>query len=183
MKRLFFPMLFASILILMPSSCMEEQDFDQFDDLSITPTLASGIFYLESDEETINSYGGFGTFYSQTVNFDAFNETYVAERLLEGVIIYEIENTTSKRLDISIEFLDESGNPLYMEGFTVEANLSEPVTREVAYGPGGLSLSILANTSSLRVTGRNLGDATSTSSHPEPKISLSSAAEFIFRLK
>ncbi|KAB5485485.1 MULTISPECIES: hypothetical protein [Flagellimonas] len=183
MKKLFFHVLFASIIMLLLSSCTEEQDFSQIDDLSVTPTLASGIFYLESDEETINSAGGFGTFYSQTINFDAFNETYVAERLLEGVIIYEIENTTSKRADIRIEFLDESGNPLYQEAFTVEANPSETFTREVTYGPGGLNLSILTNTSSLRVTGRNLGDATSVSSHPEPKISLSSAAEFIFRLK
>jgi len=162
---------------------MEEQDFGQIDDLNVTPTLASGIFYLESDEETINSYGGFGTFYSETVNFDAFNQEFVAERLLEGVIIYEIENTTSKRLDIHIEFLDESGNVLYEEVFTVEANPSETFTREVAYGPGGLSLSILTNTSSLRVTGRNLGDATSVSSQPDPKIILRSAAEFLFRLK
>ena len=166
----------------MLSSCTEELDFDQIDDLSITPTLASGIFYLESDEETINSYGGFGTFYSQTVNFDAFNEAYVAERLLEGVIIYEISNTTSKRVDISIDFLDESGALLDSESFTIEAD-SGILTREVGYGPGGRNLSILANTSSLRVTARNLGDATSVSSQPEPKITLGTAAEFIFRLK
>lgn len=183
MKKLFFLVLIASISILMLSSCTEEQDFSQIDDLSVTPTLASGIFYLESDEETINSAGSFSAFYSQTVNFDAFNEAYVAERLLEGVMIYEIENTTSKRVDISIDFLDESGTPIYQESFTVEANPTETFTREVTYGPGGLSLSILTNTSSFRVTGRNLGDATSTSSLPEPKISLSSAAEFIFRLK
>lgn len=183
MKKMFFQVLFASIFILMLSSCTEEQDFSQIDDLSVTPTLASGIFYLESDEETINSAGGFDTFYAQTVNFDAFNEAYVAERLLEGVIIYEIENTTSKRVDISIDFLDESGTPIYQEAFTVEANPTETFTREVTYGPGGLSLSILTNTSGFRVIARNLGDSTSTSTHPEPKISLSSAAEFIFRLK
>ena len=183
MKRSLSHILVAAIFTLTLFSCMEEQDFGQIDDLNVTPTLASGIFYLESDEETINSYGGFGTFYSETVNFDAFNQEFVAERLLEGVIIYEIENTTSKRLDIHIEFLDESGNVLYEEVFTVEANPSETFTREVAYGPGGLSLSILTNTSSLRVTGRNLGDATSVSSQPDPKIILRSAAEFLFRLK
>lgn len=176
-------MLSASIFALMLSSCTEEQNFSQIEDLSVTPTVASGIFYLESDEETINSAGNFNTFYSQTVNFDAFNEEFVAERLLEGVIIYEIENTTSKRLDVRIEFLDESGEPLYMESFDIEADPSGTLTREVVFGPGGESLSILANTSSLRITGRNLGDATSVSSQPEPKIIVRSAAEFLFRLK
>lgn len=162
---------------------MEEQDFGQIDDLNVTPTLASGIFYLESDEETINSVGAFNTFYSKTVNFDAFNQEFVAERLLEGVIIYEIENTTSKRLRIDIEFLDESGEPLDRETFSIEPNPSEMLIREVFYGPAGKNLDILANTSSLRVTGRNLGDATSVSSQPEPRIVVRSGAEFLFRLK
>lgn len=183
MKRSLSHILVAAIFTSTLFSCMEEQDFGQIDDLNVTPTVASGIFYLESDEETINSYGGFGTFYSETVNFDAFNQEFVAERLLEGVIIYEIENTTSKRLDIHIEFLDESGVPLDSETFTIEADPSGTLIREVFYGPGGLSLSILTNTSSLRVTGRNLGDATSVSSQPDPKVILRSAAEFLFRLK
>lgn len=183
MKRLFFHMLSASIFALILFSCTEEQDFSQIEDLSVTPTVASGIFYLESDEETINSAGAFNAFYSQTINFDAFNEEFVAERLLEGVIIYEIENTTSKRLRIDIEFLDDAGNELDRETFSIEADPSGTLTREVVFGPGGESLSILANTSNLRVTGRNLGDATSVSSQPEPKIIVRSAAEFLFRLK
>lgn len=184
MKRSLSHILVAAIFTLTLFSCMEEQDFGQIDDLNVTPTLASGIFYLESDEETINSVGAFNTFYSKTVNFDAFNQEFVAERLLEGVIIYEIENTTSKRLRIDIEFLDESGVQLYSESFDpIEAYPSETLIREVFYGPGGESLSILANTSSLRVTGRNLGDATSVSSQPEPRIVVRSGAEFLFRLK
>lgn len=183
MKRSLSHILVAAIFTLTLFSCMEEQDFGQIDDLNVTPTLASGIFYLESDEETINSAGPFNTFYSKTVNFDAFNQEFVAERLLEGVIIYEIENTTSKRLRIDIEFLDESGEPLDRETFSIEPDPSETLIREVFYGPGGESLSILANTSSLRVTGRNLGDATSVSSQPEPRIVVRSGAEFLFRLK
>lgn len=183
MKRSLSHILVAAIFTLTLFSCMEEQDFGQIDDLNVTPTLASGIFYLESDEETINSVGAFNTFYSKTVNFDAFNQEFVAERLLEGVIIYEIENTTSKRLRIDIEFLDESGEPLDRETFSIEPNPSEMLIREVFYGPAGKNLDILANTSSLRVTGRNLGDATSVSSQPEPRIVVRSGAEFLFRLK
>lgn len=183
MKRSLSHILVAAIFTLTLFSCMEEQDFGQIDDLNVTPTLASGIFYLESDEETINSVGAFNTFYSKTVNFDAFNQEFVAERLLEGVIIYEIENTTSKRLRIDIEFLDESGEPLDRETFSIEPDPSEMLIREVFYGPAGKNLDILANTSSLRVTGRNLGDATSVSSQPEPRIVVRSGAEFLFRLK
>ncbi|MFD2101659.1 hypothetical protein [Flagellimonas iocasae] len=182
MRRLFFQFLGGLMLCFFLQSCSEEQNFDQFDDLSITPTVASSIFYLESDEASINEVDS-GPFYYQTVNFDAFNEEFVAERLIEGTISYEIENTTSKSLQVSIEFLDEGGNVLDIENFNIEPNLPEPSTRDVTYGPTGKSLNILAATSGLRVTGNNMSDDTSVSNASDPKVILRSAAEFIFRLK
>ncbi|RDY60673.1 hypothetical protein [Flagellimonas nanhaiensis] len=183
MKGIFFRPFFFLLVPLIFLSCTEELDFDQFDDLSVTPTLASGLFYLESTEEFINTVNVSGVFYEQTFNFDPFNEQFVAERLLEGTLSYEIENTTSKRITLFIEFLDEADTVLDTESFTVDPAPSGTLTREVAYGPAGRNIDILTTTSSLRVTGGNLSDTTSTSSESEPKIILRSAAEFLFRLK
>lgn len=109
MKRLHYCTFLLLGFLFMTTACTEEQDFSQVDDLRVTPTLASGLFYLESDEPTINSAGALSSFYSEEINFDAFNEQYVAERLIEGVITYEIDNTTSKEIRLIIEFLDEAG--------------------------------------------------------------------------
>jgi len=182
MKRLFYFALLSVGFLFLTISCAEEQDFSQIDDLRITPTLATGLFYFESDEETINSAGALNTFYSQEVNFDAFNEEYVAEHLLEGTITYEIENTTSKQLQITIEFLDEAGQVIDRESFSIGPDPSGVFIKEVFYGPGGTSIDILANISSLRVTAINLSDATSVSSTEDPKIILRSGAEFLFEL-
>ena len=183
MKRLFHSVFLAVSLLFFIASCTEEQDFNQIDDLRVTPTLASGLFYLESDEETINAAGALSSFYFQEINFEAFNEQYVAERLLEGVITYEMDNTTSKELRIIIEFLDEAGQPLDTEIFTIEANPSETVVREVIYGPEGEPIEILTNTSSLRITANNLSDDTSVSSAEDPKLILRSGGEFLFQLQ
>lgn len=183
MKKLLSPYLLLAVAAMLILSCSDEQDFDQFDDLSVTPTVASSIFYLESDEEFINSVSAVSTFYAQTFNFDAFNEQFVAERLLEGTISYELENTTSKTLNITIEFLDEGGNILDIESLSIDPAPAQTETLDVDYGPGGKSLDILTNTSTFRVTGNNLGDASSISSEPEPKVIVRSAAEFLFRLK
>lgn len=182
-RRLFRLYLLAALSFCLALACSEEQDFDQFDDLSVTPTLASSLFYLEADEPFINSGSAITPFYTQTFTFDAFNEQFVAERLLEGTIIYEIENTTSKQLNIIIEFLDEFGNVLDIEVFDIDPEPAAGQTIEIEYGPGGKNLDILTNTSTLRVTGSNLSDSTSVSTQPEPKLILRSAAEFLFRLE
>ncbi len=183
MKRLLVCHILAATILAMSLSCSEEQDFDQFDDLSITPTVASSLLYLESDEEFINDASVATTFYSQTFNFDAFSEQFVAERLLEGTIFYELENTTSKRLNIAIEFLDEAGNVLDTEIFNIDPEPTPTQSIAIVYGPGGKSLDILTTTSALRVIGSNLGDSTSVSNQQDPKVIVRSAAEFLFRLK
>ncbi|MBW8243465.1 hypothetical protein K1F50_11685 [Muricauda oceani] len=182
MKRLLYSVLWITGLLFCSVSCMEEQDFDQIDDLSVTPTLASGIFYLESDEETINSVAT-GSFYSEEFTFEAFNEQYVAERLIEGTITYELDNTTSKDLRIVVEFLDEDGRVLDIERFDIEADPSETLIREVFYGPSGKPIDILANTTGLRVSAVNLSDNTSISPAENPSLILRSGAEFLFRLQ
>ncbi|MDC6366565.1 MULTISPECIES: hypothetical protein [Flavobacteriaceae] len=183
MKGIFFRFSCLFVLAFSLVSCSEEQDFSQFDDLSVTPTLTSSLFYLESTEDFINSINISGIFYAQTFEFDAFNEQFVAERLLEGTLSYEIENTTSKRITLAIEFLDEAGTVLDIETFTIEPTPSESLTRDVTYGPTGKNLAILTTTSTLRVIAGNLSDTTSVSSESDPKIILKSAAEFLFQLK
>lgn len=159
------------------SSCAEKQDFDQLDDLDITPTAEASILYVETPEDLINQDPG-TYFYSQTFNFDAFNEEFVADNILDGVITYELENTTSKPLDITFEFLDEAGNTLDSENFMLNAAPTAILTREIAYGPSGRSLDIIRNTSAIRVSATNLGDNTSVSSLPNPTVFLRSSAKF-----
>ncbi len=183
MRRLFFQPTLVAIALFLCFSCSDKQDFNQFDDLEITPTVASSIFYLEADETHINDIGNFTSFYSQTVDFEAFNEEYVAERLIEGKLIYEIENTTSKTLNFTIEFLDEGGDVLDVQVFDVDPAPSPSLTLEVFYGSGDKNIDILANTTSLRISGSNQSDSTSVSGLSEPKVRFKSAAEFIFRLK
>ncbi|NJB72766.1 hypothetical protein GGR42_003257 [Saonia flava] len=179
-KHIFY--IFLGVFLLFMTSCMEEQNFDQIDDLSITPTIESSIIYVESPERLINLASGI-SFYTAAFNFDAFSQAYFAERVLDGSITYELENTTSKEMEILFEFLDEGGNSLDSEQFFLEPESTAVLQREVFYGGTGRSLDIIANTSSLSVSVRNLGNSTSISSIPSPKIVLRSSAKFRVRLK
>ena len=175
-------MVLAAALTLL-FSCVEKQNFDQYDDLNVTPEITSSLVYVESPEEYINNQAGVD-FYTQDFNFDAFNEAFFADRVLDGSITYQLENTTSKRLEITLSFLDDAGNVLDTEIFTIEPAPTAVLTREIFYGGAtGRSLDIVRNTSGIRVSARNLGDTTSVSSLPDPKIILRSSARFRIRLK
>jgi hypothetical protein len=177
MKRIW-----CCLFLILSVSCAEEQNFNQVDDLSVVPTLATGVFYFESPEAVINSLPP-GNFYDQTFTFEAFNEAFVSERVLDGSIIYQLENTTSKELNLLVEFLDETDTVLDTEMFTVQPQPSPSLEREVIYGDAGKSLDILRNTTSVRVSSENLGDNLSESTANDPRIILRSSAVFRVRLQ
>ena len=171
------------MLTALCSSCMQEQDFNQLEDLSITPTITSSILYMEAAEAQINAVVP-GEFYSEDFNFDAFAEDFFADGVLSGVLTYEIENSTSKSLQVVIELLDENGNVLDTESILVDPAPPVFIKRvEIAYGPGGRSIDIIKNTSAIRVSAQNLSDDTSVSSESDPKIILRSSGSFKVELE
>lgn len=174
--------LYAVLAAMLLFSCVEEQDFNQYDDLSVTPTYEASVLYLEVPESAINLLPS-GYTYSQDFNFDAFSEDIFADRVLEGVITYNVENTTSKPIEIQIEFLDEAGAVLDTEQFDLPSEPTAVLQREIAYGPSGRSLNIIRNTSSISVTATNNGDNVSTSSQDDPMVTLRSSGKFTVRIK
>ena len=183
MKKVLF--LYVGLLVTFATtlqSCVEEQDFDQIDDLEITPVVASSLFYVEATEQTINDETN-TTFYSQDINFDAFSEEYVSDHILEGTLTYEIENTTSKSIVVQIDFLDANGTILDSELFSVNPAPTALIAREVNYGAGGKSIEIIRNTSAFRISASNLGDNSSVSSEQNPVVILRSSAAFMIGVR
>lgn len=162
-------------------SCIEEQDFGQYDALDITPTIEASMLYVEAPESLVNAVAD-AEVISRNFNFDAFTSDLFAERVIEGTITYIAENTTSKELDFRIEFLDVNGNVLDTEIFSVGPG--QDFQRNIAYGGSDESIEIIKNTSSLRVTATNVtGDTNSVSNLPDPKIVLKSSGKFRMRVK
>lgn len=175
--------LLVSFLLLGCVSCVEKQNFDQFQDLSIIPTIEGSILYIESPEQFLNQSTG-TNFYSYDFNFDGFSEDVFAERVLDGIVFYEIENTTSKELEATVEFLDEEGATLDIQYFQIDPAPTALVKLEVAYGSNsGKSIEIIKNTSSIKVSVRNLGDNSSVSTLPDPKIIFRSSGKFRMELR
>ncbi|MGB5369582.1 MAG: hypothetical protein WBN18_04060, partial [Flavobacteriaceae bacterium] len=79
-----------SVLLL---SCSEKQDFDQYQALNLEPIIEASILYVEAPERAINLVTQ-NTFYTRDFNFDAFSDNIFSERVIEGTVVFEVENTT-----------------------------------------------------------------------------------------
>lgn len=164
-------------------SCMDKQDFDQADDINAYPVIEGSILYVESPEILLNQTEA-PDFYSREFNFDGFNAAIFSDRVLDGTVFYELENTTSKELEVLVEFLDEGGNQLDEQTFHIDPAPTAFVKVEVAYGSSsGRSIEIIKNTSGIRVTVLNLSDNISVSTLPNPKIVFRSSGKFRMRLR
>ncbi|WP_245946387.1 hypothetical protein [Arenibacter echinorum] len=175
--------LLPTIILLALYSCIETQNFDQYDDLEITPTVEASILYIESPERIINEASG-QYYYSQDFNFDGLSVDAFADRVIEGSIFFEIENTTSKEFKPTVEFLDEGGNTIDTIDFPVQQPYQIlPYYLQVPYGPGKQrSIEIIKNTSSIKVSVL-IEDNSSVSDLPDPKIIFRSNGKFRLRLK
>ncbi|MGB7393925.1 MAG: hypothetical protein WA913_05995 [Pricia sp.] len=163
------------------TSCVEEQDFGQYDNLGVTPEVEASMLYIEAPESLANDVANANVI-SRNFNFDAFSSNIFAQRVIDGTVTYIAVNTTSKELDFTIEFLDVDGNVIDIEEFP--SFPGEEFQRDVTYGGSGKSINIITSTSSIRVTATNAnGDTTSVSELPDPKIVLKSSGKFTVRIK
>ena len=158
-------------------SCIDEQDFNQTDDIIIEPTVEASIFYFETTEDLINSNPDPAGFYTNDFNFDAFSEDYISDNVLECTITYQLENTTSKPVSVIIELIDDGGNVLDTTVLNIAAESATTTDLDVLYGGTGKPLDIIRNTSALRLSAQNLGDNSSVSSNADPKLIFRSSAK------
>ncbi len=175
----FFSVLFVLFTLM---SCIEEQDFNQTDNIIITPTVEASIFYFETTEQLINDSPN--ALYTRDFNFDAFKDDYFSDKVIEGSITYQLENTTSKPVSVTIELLDDDGNVLDTTILNIESEASNTTDEEIFYGGTSTrSLDIIRNTSAIRLSAVNLGDNSSISTQPNPKLIFRSSAKFKMRIR
>lgn len=144
-KRIVLILLLISISF---AACVKELDFDQANDLEITPTLESSLVYFEIDseravEEVLNFYGIdelppielFDSFnypvrvqLVDTTSIDVFNSTFYTKNLTEADILYQFTNSTITAYDVEVHFLTEDNLIIYDTSFIIEpGSIENPI--------------------------------------------------------
>lgn len=108
-----------SLLFFM--SCTKEVDFDQVNDITITPTVETSLFYFTAqaneffeDEDDVVNF----------IEVDIFNDASVNHKLTRLDLVFETENTIPRDFSFTIEFYNESS--VFINSFTFLTSEESP---------------------------------------------------------
>ena len=105
----------ATLLLV---SCVKDVDFDQADDLVLTPVAAASIVYsdVEASRFSINGFE-IETVTDTIADIEIFTDDFVLDHLVKAESIFESTNTINRTFGMHITFLNEANEPVHSFSF------------------------------------------------------------------
>jgi len=133
MKKNFF--LFFSIVIasLFFSACIKDTDFDQTDDIEITPALELDFVFFTLDANRFYDIdaGEYNLVVSDTTDFTFLNDEFTSENLLRAEFLFKSTNSLPVDFISKIDFLNASYEVFYTIQFPVNSGtINNPTITE-----------------------------------------------------
>jgi hypothetical protein len=101
-------------------SCSSDLDFDQVNDLKLTPVFVANLAYFNVPASQFVNNGSEQIMFDVT-DFDAFKEEFFRDNLVKAEFDFEIENTIVRAFTIEVLFLNDNDQLLQTVTFMVPA--------------------------------------------------------------
>ncbi|AXT19200.1 hypothetical protein D7030_13745 [Flavobacteriaceae bacterium AU392] len=90
------------------TSCIEDIDFDQVDDLSLTPVLVSSLAFFDTPADVFILDPGQSNVTRDTLtNIGIFNDPFVVDELIRAEFLFEITNSINREFQTQVDFLND----------------------------------------------------------------------------
>lgn len=109
--NLLFSLTFVMLLF---SACIKDTDFDQTDDILVTPVLELDFLFYNLNSESFTDHGVNNLIVSDTTNFDFLNDEFVVDNLIRAEFFFKYTNSFPVDFITEYRFLDEN-NELHYE--------------------------------------------------------------------
>jgi hypothetical protein len=122
--------LFTAVILLF-TACVKDTDFDQSDDILLTPAIVLDFLFFNLGSENFTDIGVNNLVVSDTTFFDLLIEDFTIDNLIKADFYFKNTNSFSIQLNTQYQFLDEN-NELHYE-ITIPVNsgaISNPVITE-----------------------------------------------------
>jgi len=112
-------------------SCIKDTDFDQTDDIEITPIVELDFLFFNLNSTSFSDLGVDNLIVSDTTNFDFLNDEFIVDNLLRADFYFKYTNSFSVDFISEIKFLDENNELHYTLSIPINSGSeSTPVITE-----------------------------------------------------
>ena len=126
-KRITQSILWMAILLLV--SCVKDVDFNQAENVVLTPVATASIVYTEVEASRFSENGiELETVTDTITDIELFNENFVLDNLVKAELIFESTNTINRTFGLQVDFISDIDEQLHTLSFDAE---SSPTGNEV----------------------------------------------------
>lgn len=106
-KQIFKHAFIALALSLNFNSCTKDIDFDQADDLEISPVLESSLIFFDEPANKFLNGSEEITNIEDFVTVEFFNGEFIVENLTRADFVLETTNSINRNFEVQVDFFDE----------------------------------------------------------------------------
>jgi hypothetical protein len=129
-KKLYLLFLFTAVISLF-MACVKDTDFNQTDDILITPTVALDFLFFNLNSESFSNIGAANLVVTDTTFFELLNEDFTVDNLIKADFYFKNTNSFPIQLITQYQFLDENNELHYEIIIPINSgSLSNPVITE-----------------------------------------------------
>ncbi|WP_282041140.1 hypothetical protein [Winogradskyella flava] len=93
----------------MTTSCIKDVDFDQAEDVVLTPVITSSVLFTEVEASRFSENGmELETVRDSVANIEIFTDQFVIDNLVKVELVFEVSNSINRTFGLQIEFLNEA---------------------------------------------------------------------------
>ena len=89
-------------------SCVKDVDFDQVDDIMLTPVLTSSVVFAEVEASRFSENGTeIETVIDSVANIEIFSDEFIDDNLIKVEFVFEAINSINRTFNLQIDFLND----------------------------------------------------------------------------
>ena len=100
------------------TSCIKDVDFDQAEDIVLTPVITSSAVFTDIEASRFSENGiELETVNDTIANIEIFSDEFINDNLVKAELVFETNNSINRTFGIQIDFLNEANELLHTFNF------------------------------------------------------------------
>ena len=129
-KKLHLLFLFTAVILIF-TACIKDTDFNQTDDIVITPILELDLLFFNLNSENFSDLGTNNLVVTDTTFFNFLNDEFTVDNLIKADFYFRNTNSFPIQFTTQYQFLDENNDLHYEILIPVNSgSLNNPVITE-----------------------------------------------------